>query len=234
MAAALNIQKHFSGLRVGADRRRGRDPFATGFEDDTDDIGRSSRTKAKAPPVSSKPRVPTAAPPKPDPSSAIAALDALRDSDDDDFLDVPTTKKNKTNNRRPSPAPPHSLASQRVTDGAGHRGSLPIHLPPTKRAAELAVGQLAYLDESSDDDDDHRRPNERSGRRNSTSPKSSAPLDLWERAERLPAKDAPVVVPILPAHTVASPFAGTVSCFPTISNARDMWGVRALTPDFPT
>lgn len=210
--AALNIQKHFSGLRVGVDRRRGRDPFATGFEDDSDEKSRPSRPKTKAPPI--KPRVPVAAPPKPDPTSAIAALDILRDSDDD-FLDVPAKKTNKkTTDRRPSPAPAH-LASLRVTDGAGRRGSLPGLLPPTKRAAELAVGQLAYLDDSSDDEP---APRKRSGgRRHSPAPlNSSDPLNVWERSDtprgdRLPAKEAPVVVPIVPAHTVASPFAGTVS-----------------------
>lgn len=206
MAAALNIQKHFSGLRVGVDRRRGRDPFATGFEDDSDDQPGTSKAKAKAPPV--KPRVPVAAPPKPIPSSAITALDALLDSDDE-FI-VPETKKNKTTERRPSPAPAQ-LASLGVNDGAGRRGSLPGLLPPTKRAAELAVGQLAYLDESSDDDDEARRPSNRSARRSSPSPKSSEPLDPWDRIERVPSKEAPVLIPTLPTHTVASPFAGTVS-----------------------
>lgn len=209
--ASLQIQKHFSGLRVGVDRRRGRDPFATGFEDDSDDEGRTSRAKTKAPPVV-KPRNPVAAPPKPDPTSAIAALDALRDSDDD-FLDVPRTKK-KTTDRRPSPAPAN-LASQRVTDGAGRRGSLPGLLPPTKRAAELAVGQLAYLDDSSDDE---RPPRNRSGRRHSPAPrKTSDPLaESWDRSDtprgdRLPTKEALVAaIPVVPAHTVASPFAGTV------------------------
>lgn len=208
--AALNIQKHFSGLRVGVDRRRGRDPFATGFEDDSDEKPRTSRPKTKAPPI--KPRVPVAAPPKPDPTSAIAALDALLDSEDE-FLDVPTKTK-KTSDRRPSPAPAH-LQSQRVTDGAGRRGSLPGILPPNRRAAELAVGQLAYLDDSSEDE---RPPTtKRSGRRNSPAPRASSdPLDPWDRSDtprgdRAVVREAPVAVPIVPAHTVASPFAGTVS-----------------------
>ncbi|CZT14789.1 uncharacterized protein RCC_00740 [Ramularia collo-cygni] len=205
--AALNIQKHFSGLRVGVDRRRGRDPFATGFEDDSDEKSRPSRPKTKAPPI--KPRVPAAAAPKPDPTSAIAALDVLLDSDED-FLDVPKTDTKKATDRRPSPAP-GNLALHRVTDGAGRRGSLPGVLPPTKRAAELAVGQLAYLDDSSDDE--RPPPSKRSGRRNSPAPRKSSD-DSWDRSDtprgdRVPAKEAPVAVPIVPAHTVASPFAGT-------------------------
>lgn len=211
--AAFHIQQHFSGLRVGVDRRRGRDPFATGFEDDSEDEGRKSRAKTKAPPVV-KPRVPAAAPPKPDPTSAIAALDALRDSDDD-LLEVPRTKK-KTTDRRPSPAPAN-VASQRVSNGAERRGSLPGILPPTKRAAaaELAVGQLAYLDDSSDDD--FRPPRSRSRRRHSPAPRNSsdptAPLDRSDTpsGDRVLSEKASIPVPIVPAHTVASPFAGTVS-----------------------
>ncbi|SMR48376.1 unnamed protein product [Zymoseptoria tritici ST99CH_1A5] len=206
--AARDIQKHFSGLRVQTARRRGRDPFATGFEDDSDEPDRQSRPKTKAPPVS-KPPPATTKPRLPAASSPFAALDALQDSDDD-FLDVPTKKRA---DRRPSPAPA-TLPSLRVTDGAGRRGSLPGYLPPTRKAATaLAVGQLAYLDDTTDDE--ALAPRSRTTRRRrSPAPRGSADLDTGRtdspRGDRPPREQpSPKQVPVVPTHTVASPFAGT-------------------------
>ncbi|KAK4502936.1 hypothetical protein PRZ48_006363 [Zasmidium cellare] len=203
--AAYDIQRHFSGLRVQTARRR-RDPFAETFDDDSEDEGRKSRTKTKAAPAA---KTPAAAPPKTSVASPFAALDALRDSDDD-FLDVPQKKRT---DRRPSPAPA-KLAAQRVIDGAGRRGSLPGALPSTdpKKAAVLAAGPLAYLDDSSDDE-----PIVRPSRKNRT--QSPAPRkgsndptarSQTPRGDKLAPKDqSPKNIPAPPKHTVASPFAGT-------------------------
>ncbi|KAF7187125.1 Serine/threonine kinase SAD-1 [Pseudocercospora fuligena] len=216
--AAYDIQKHFSGLRVQTARRRGRpDPFATGFEDDSEEEDRKSRPKTKAPPVvkpSPSPRPPRAPSTSKSVSSPFAAIDAFRDSDDD-FLDVPTKKRS---DRRPSPAP-RVAAVARVTDGAGRRGSLP-GLSETKKAAALAAGNLAYLDDSSDDET-FSNSTTRTGRGASPAPstkhRGSDPTDGLPRSTtphgtRLPAvaETSPRLNSVaVPRHTVASPFAGT-------------------------
>lgn len=204
--AAYDIQRHFSGLRVQTARRR-RDPFAETFDDDSEDDSRKSRTKTKAAPAA---KTPAAAPPKTSVASPFAALDALRDSDDD-FLDVPQKKRT---DRRPSPAPA-KLAAQRVIDGAGRRGSLPGALPSTdpKKAAVLAAGPLAYLDDSSDDEPIVRQS--RKNRTQSPAPRkgSNDPTARSQtpRGDKLAPKDqSPKNIPAPPKHTVASPFAGTV------------------------
>ncbi|KAF2171859.1 hypothetical protein M409DRAFT_50486 [Zasmidium cellare ATCC 36951] len=201
--AAYDIQRHFSGLRVQTARRR-RDPFAETFDDDSEDEGRKSRTKTKAPAAA---KTPATAPAKTSVASPFASLDALRDSDDD-FLDVPTQKKRT--DRRPSPAPA-KLAAQRVIDGAGRRGSLPGALPSTdpKKAAVLAAGPLAYLDESSDDEPLVRlsRSDSPASRKGSNDPSARSQTP---RGDTLAAKEqSPKNIIAPPKHTVASPFAGT-------------------------
>lgn len=205
--AAYDIQRHFSGLRVQTARRR-RDPFAETFDDDSEDEGRKSRTKTKAPPAA---KTPAAAPPKTSVASPFASLDALRDSDDD-FLDLPNQQKRT--DRRPSPAPA-KLAAQRVIDGAGRRGSLPGALPSTnpRQAAVLAAGPLAYLDDSSDDEPVVRTS--RKDRDRSPAPRKSSndptARSQTPRGDKLAPKDqSPKNIPVPPKHTVASPFAGTV------------------------
>lgn len=220
--AAYDIQKHFSGLRVQTARRRGRpDPFATGFEDDSEEESRTSRSKTKAPPVvkpTPSPRPPRAPSASKSVSSPFAAIDAFRDSDDD-FLDVPVKKRS---NRRPSPAP-RVAAIGRVTYGTGRRGSLP-GVSEQKKAAALAAGNLAYLDDSSEDEAVAKRTT-RTGRGASPAPSSkhrgSDSTDGLTRSctphgTRLPpvSETSPKHISAataVPRHTVASPFAGTVS-----------------------
>lgn len=223
--AAYDIQKHFSGLRVQTARRR-HDPFATGFEDDSEDEGRKSRTKTKAPAVVKPKPPPVVAPPKTSTSNPFAAIDALRDSDDD-FLDVPVKKRS---DRRPSPAPA-KFAARFAPGGSARRGSLPGILPSTnpKKAVELAAGQLAYLDDSSDDEPPVRT--RQTDRNYSPAPahrkvspladgtgRSQTPRGDKTSAKEQAAKQS-VVVP--PKHTVASPFAGTVRTSPSHDTSRD-------------
>ena len=192
--AAYDIKSHLKSLRVetglhGRGKGRRRDPFATGFEDDSDDdLARRSRPKTKAPPVE-KPAV-VAAPAKTSVASPFAAIDALRDSDDD-FLD--TTPKRL--DRRPSPAPAKLAAARR---GSVDPTLLPRRDP--RAAVALAAGDLAYLDDSSDDDRS-LSPRRRSGRGPSPAPRKSS-----DSAE---ANDLPIPRIQPPRHTVASPFAGT-------------------------
>ncbi|KAL9527322.1 hypothetical protein SMMN14_08549 [Sphaerulina musiva] len=221
--AAYDIKKHFSGLRVQTARRRGHNPFATGFEDDSDDDDfRKSRPKTKAPPVSkSVPVTPFVPPTKASPFARARSLSkaATADDDDDNFLlEVQAAKKA---DRRPSPAPAVlSIAAQRVIDEAARprRGSLPGVLSDQKKAAVLAAGPLAYLDDSSDDDDwnSGSRPGRRTARNRSPLPRatsasnlrSSTPSGARLAVSQLP-PDKAATATAIPLHTVASPFAGT-------------------------
>ena len=212
--AAYDIQKRFKGLRVDTGRRKSRDPFATGFEDDSDDDkDRRSRSKTKqaAPPVE-KPIAPTTT----SVSSPFSAIDAVRDSDDD-LLDPP-----QRTDRHPSPAP-FKLPLSRVTDGAGRRGSLDQGLQSrglqTRRAPRSAVAQaagtLAYLDDSDDEDRSLPPPPSRTDRYPSPAPrKQSDPVDPLQRSStpkgsREPLKEQSQTRAQPSRHTVASPFAGT-------------------------
>lgn len=223
--AAYDIKKHFSGLRVQTARRRGHNPFATGFEDDSDDDDfRKSRPKTKAPPVSkSVPVTPFVPPTKASPFARARSLSKAANADDDDdnfLLEVQAAKKA---DRRPSPAPAVlSIAAQRVIDEAARprRGSLPGVLSDQKKAAVLAAGPLAYLDDSSDDDDwnSGSRPGRRTARNRSPLPRatsasnlrSSTPSGARLAVSQLP-PDKAATATAIPLHTVASPFAGTVS-----------------------
>lgn len=228
--AAYDIQKHFKGLRVDTGRRRSRrDPFADPFEDDSDDDrNRRSRSKTKQPPSaaaekekppSTKPSVAAAPAKSKTNTSPKAAPAAVRRDSEDEFLDAP-----KRTDRRPSPAPAQ-LASLRVSDGAGRRGSLDQGLQgksllgrnvQTNRASRSAVAQaagaLAYLDDSSEEEEEPRRPSRSSDRAPSPAPRKSS--DTVDLALRSPTPKGGVREPLKepaqpPKHTVASPFAGT-------------------------
>lgn len=214
--AAYDIQKHFKGLRVDTGRRKGRrDPFATGFEDDSEEEERRtsrSKTKAAVPPVE-KPLA--SAPAKTSVASPFSTIAAFQDSEDE-FLDAP-----KRTDRRPSPAPAQ-LQVGRATDGTGRRGSLDRGLLSHNRAPRSAVAQaagtLAYLDDT--DDEDSYRPTKRADRVPSPAParKHSNSIDSIERSFT-PRGDrgAPAAAVkeqsqtrLQPSkHTVASAFAGT-------------------------
>lgn len=230
--AAYDIQKHFSGLRVQTARRRGHNPFATGFEDDSDDDDfRKSRPKTKAPPVAKPVPITSSLAPTKGPSPFARSVP--KDDDDDNFLlEVKAQKKAE---RRPSPAPAvASIAAQRVIDRAagGRRGSLPGVLSDQKKAAVLAAGPLAYLDDSSDEADTVVRPTRRTARNQSPSPRTTSALrsdtpsgTRLAVAQSIP--DKPAVA--IPLHTVASPFAGTVSR----TTSHVIWRNLALTPALP-
>ena len=218
--AAYDIKKHFQGLRVDTGRRKSsRDPFADSFDDDSDeDRNRRSRSKSKQSPPAEKEKPASApvAPAKTSVSSPYAAVDALRDNDDD-FLDPP-----QRSDRRPSPAP-SQLPLSRVTDGAGRRGSLDKGLQskglparglpanrPARSAVALAAGSLAYLDDSDDEGDVPPPP--RANRYPSPAPrKQSDPVDPLQRSSTPKGTREPPSQPAAQPsrHTVASPFAGT-------------------------
>jgi hypothetical protein len=181
-------------LRVDTGRRR-RNPFETGFEDDS-----RVRSKPSRSPIVSKPVAATA---------GKTAPDNARDSagQNNEFLDTPKSKFD----RRLSPAPDR-LAATHVSDGAARRPSTdkdPAAAKRTLAAKAQAGGILAYLDES---DDDYSPPS-RSHSRRAPSPsprKDSDPASPGRRSstprgekENASTKLAP------PRHTVASPFAGT-------------------------
>lgn len=218
--AALDIKKHFQGLRVETGRRQNRrDPFAETFDDDSgDEKNRRSRSKSKQSPPAEKEKPPTVAPAKTS-ATLPSAADLLRNSEDD-FVGLP-----KRTDRRPSPAPP-TLPLSRVSDGAGRRGSLDKGLQSRgfqsrttqigkapRSAVALAAGSLAYLDDSDEDEDEtspppakrypspapRRKSEAADGVRRSSTPKGS----------REPARDAFQTGSQPTQHTVASPFAGT-------------------------
>ncbi|KAK5167753.1 uncharacterized protein LTR77_007452 [Saxophila tyrrhenica] len=222
---AADIQKHFKSLRVDTGRRRSRkDPFADPFEDDSDDDKRTSRSRSKtnkSPPSAAaekkeKPPSALAAPPAKNNVSSLSHSAASRNSEDE-FLDAPK----RTTDRRPSPAPAE-LASLRVSDGAGRRGSLDhglqskglagrgVQTNKTPRSAvALAAGNLAYLDDSGSDDEP-QRPS-RADRHPSPAPrKQSDSVDPLQRSGTPTGAREPAKEPTQPSrHTVASPFAGT-------------------------
>nr|POF13672.1 hypothetical protein CFP56_02695 [Quercus suber] len=163
--AALEIKNHFKGLRVQTARRR-RDPFATGFEDDSSDDANAPRRRRRSrsdsdrsphpssttPTTAAAPVAPPVIPPPKATSneaSPFHALDALQDSGDDDFVTAPPKR---ALGRTASPAPfPRPAASTR-------RRKSPEPSSTARRdrraAAALAAGPLAYLDDSDDDWDD--------------------------------------------------------------------------------
>jgi hypothetical protein len=208
--ATYALQKQFKGLRADTGRRKGRDPWATGFEDDSDDNRRRTKTKTVKPLPVTKPS--PISPPSKSVASTVAKVDSLRDSEDE-FLDRPAHLKNRSD-RFPSPAP-YKLAQSRVSLGAGRRGSGEAALAaarPPREAVALAAGPLAYLDDS---EDEQVLPRSRRLRRPSPPPRrrsdspASPDRSNTPRGDRRTAREP--VAP--PRHTVASPFAGTVSRF---------------------
>ncbi|KAF2773170.1 hypothetical protein EJ03DRAFT_155550 [Teratosphaeria nubilosa] len=195
--AAYEIQKHFKGLRVETGSKKGRNPFATGFESDSDEEAqRRSRARERSAnsrkqrniPVSEKP----ASAPKPSGPVKRSILDQLCEDSDDDFLAaVPRT------HRRPSPAPKQGVASLRVSDGASKRRGSSLHSVKAPRAAvALAAGTLAYLDDSSDDESAVASADRRA-RRPSPGTRKQSDRELSQTRTQPP------------KHTVASAFAGT-------------------------
>ncbi|TKA78683.1 hypothetical protein B0A55_04495 [Friedmanniomyces simplex] len=202
--AAYDIQQHFKGLRVDTGRKKGRrDPFATGFEDDSEAEARSrqrDRSKQKAATKAAAAGNPLAL--------KTSVLDALRDSDDE-WLGAPARA-----DRRPSPAPPQ-LANLRASDNARRRGSIDKGLQQNKSprsAIVQAAGSLAYLDDS---DDDALASPKRTDRRPSPAPrKHSDTSEPGERSStprgsRVPLEEQSQTLLQPSRHTVASPFAGT-------------------------
>ncbi|QIW94602.1 hypothetical protein AMS68_000120 [Peltaster fructicola] len=206
--AAYDIHRHFKSLRADTGRRRGRpDPFATGFEDEVDNSKKQSKKKPS--PVGT----PTAALANSTITnnenhtnhnrktssdekrrSASPYVRVVDDSDDDNFLSY---RPKSSIERRASPA------------------SLPLHTPSLaghKSARALAVGNLAYLDDSSEEEED-LTTNSRSDRRPSPAPRKRTPA-----LESPPLRAGRSLTPSgtrersnssIPRHTVASAFAGT-------------------------
>ncbi|KAK5118911.1 hypothetical protein LTR62_000122 [Meristemomyces frigidus] len=207
--AAYDIQQHFKGLRADTGLKKGRrnrDPFATGFEDDSEEEAQRHRRRDRVKPSEKKAKPVSAVPSGPGNASI---LDQLRDSDDE-WLGV----SQKRTDRRPSPAPAQ-VASLRVSDGAGRRGSVDKGLQsgrPSRSAIAQAAGQLAYLDDSSDEGPPTTK---RSDRRPSPAPrKDSDTAEPGERSSTPRGGRAPlseqVQGRVQPSkHTVASAFAGT-------------------------
>lgn len=224
--AAYDIKQHFQGLRVDTGRKKGRDPFATGFEDDESE---EERQRSRRRDRSSKPKQAPLQPvggeaaqglrPKANPTAPAfgglpktSVLDQLRDSDDEWLGARP-----RRTDRRPSPAPAQ-LASLRVSDGAGRRGSIDKGLQAAggkapRSAIVQAAGQLAYLDDSDDDEALVAPPKKGADRRPSPAPRKSSDSDKrgersWTpRGTRAPPKELGEAKPS--RHTVASAFAGT-------------------------
>jgi hypothetical protein len=207
--ATYALQKQFKGLRANTGRRKGRDPWATGFEDDSDEDRRRNRTTKTVKPL------PVTKPSPISPSttsvaSSLASVDKLRDSEDE-FLDPRAGQKNRAD-RYPSPAP-HKIAQSRVSLGAGRRGSNEAALASSysrREAVALAAGPLAYLDDS---EDEEVLPRSRRLRRPSPPPRRRSDSPASPDRSHTPRGDRRVVKePVAPPrHTVASPFAGTVS-----------------------
>jgi hypothetical protein len=204
--ATYSLQKQFKSLRADTGRRKGRDPWSTGFEDESDEDRRRNRTKTKPLPVTKPSPI---APPPTSVASPFASIDILRDSEDE-FLDRPASQKSRAD-RFPSPAP-HKIAQSRVSLGAGRRASNESAISSSasrREAVALAAGPLAYLDDSEDEEvlprsRRHRRPSP-PPRRSSDSP-TSPDRSKTPRDDRRNIKEP--VAP--PPNTVASPFAGTV------------------------
>jgi len=201
--ATYALQKQFKGLRANTGRRKGRDPWATGFEDDSDEDRRRNRTKPVKPLPVTKP-----SPITPPTTGVASPVDKLRDSEDE-FLDPPASKKDRTD-RYPSPAP-HKVAQSRVSLGAGRRGSNEAALASAasrRKAVALAAGPLAYLDDS---EDEEVLPRTRRLRHPSPPPRRRSDSPASPDRSNTPRGDRRTIEePVAPPrHTVASPFAGT-------------------------
>jgi len=214
--AAYEIRQHFKGLRVETGRRKGRDPFATGFSDDDDseEEKKRSRRRDRSSSIKDKQPPPVPRPQALGPAAKTSILDQLRDSDeDDDFLNAPTQR----NDRRPSPAPAQ-LAKLREADRGVRKGSLERRQQANNKASRSAraqaAGTLAYLDDSDEEDSWLSSPR-KADRGPSPAPrKNSDPVDPLERSStprgsREPPKEQSPNRLQPSRHTVASAFAGT-------------------------
>ncbi|KAK1094559.1 hypothetical protein LTR48_000108 [Friedmanniomyces endolithicus] len=204
--AAYDIQQHFKGLRADTGRKKGRrDPFATGFEDDSEGEARSrQRDRSKQKTAAAKAAVAAGNPL----ALKTSVLDALRDSDDE-WLGAPARI-----DRRPSPAPPR-LANLRTVENLGRRGSIDKsgqHNRSPRSAIVQATGPLAYLDDS---DEEALASPRRADRRPSPAPRQNSDTSepgersSTPRGSRVPLEEQPQALLQPSIHTVASPFAGT-------------------------
>ncbi|KAK0264362.1 hypothetical protein LTS09_001840 [Friedmanniomyces endolithicus] len=198
--AAYDIQQADTGRKKGR-----RDPFATGFEDDSEGEARSrQRDRSKQKTAAAKAAVAAGNPL----ALKTSVLDALRDSDDE-WLGGPARI-----DRRPSPAPPR-LANLRAVENAGRRGSIDKSGQQNKSprsAVVQAAGSLAYLDDS---DEEALTSPRRADRRPSPAPRQNSDTSepgersSTPRGSRVPPEEQPQTQLQPSIHTVASPFAGT-------------------------
>jgi len=198
--AAYDIQKHFKSLRVDTGRKKNRDPFATGFEDEIDD----KRRRQKATTKEEKPATPTTTTAT---TNGRKRANSIRD-EEDEFLDP---RPQTAADRRNSPAPAH-LAISPVSEGAAKRSSIDTQAEKSSLVAKTqASGILAYLDDS-DDEEALAPPSRRHDRRPSPAPRTNSEIQAAEgrrsstpRGEKENSQSRVAV----PTHTVASAFAGT-------------------------
>lgn len=212
--AARDIQKHFKGLRADTGRRKSRaDPFATGFEDDSDDQQRRSRSKTSKQAAATGQRSSAAAKTG---TSLPTASQLFRDTENV-FLDPP-----KRTERRLSPAP-STLSPYLLTDAAGpRRGSLDAALLPKhlqgkaiqirspRSAVAQAAGSLALLDDS--ESEEELPPPARANRYPSPAPRKRSDTSSPSRRSTTPRGTREGSTELGPGpsrHSVASAFAGT-------------------------
>lgn len=205
--AAYDIQKHFKSLRVDTGRKKARDPFATGFEDEIDEKRRRQKaaTKEEKPATAAAPAVATTGPNSA--TNGRKRANSIRD-EEDEFLDP---RPQNAADRRNSPAPAH-LAASPVSDGAAKRSSIDKQqtAKPSLAAKKQAGGILAYLDDS-DDEEALAPPTRRHDRRPSPAPRTNSEAEATGRRSSTPRgeKENSQNRTAVPRHTVASAFAGT-------------------------
>lgn len=200
--AAYDIQKHFKSLRVDTGRKKGRDPFATGFEDEIDEKRRRQKaaTKEEKPASTTTTNTTTTA-------NGRKRANSIRD-EEDEFLDP---RPQIAADRRNSPAPAQ-LAVSPVSEGAAKRSSIDRQQAEKSSLAakRQAGGILAYLDDS-DDEEALAPPSRRHDRRPSPAPRTNSEAQAAGRRASTPRgeKENSQSRVAVPRHTVASAFAGT-------------------------
>lgn len=198
--AAYDIQKHFKSLRVDTGRKKARDPFATGFEDEIDEKRRRQKAATKEEKPATTNTTTTT-------GTRQNRSNSIRDEEDD----LLSARPQNAADRRNSPAPAH-LAASPVSDGAAKRSSIDRQQAgkPSLAAKKQAGGILAYLDDS-DDEEALAPPSRRHDRRPSPAPQTSSEIQAAGRRASTPRgeKENSQNRVAVPRHTVASAFAGT-------------------------
>ncbi|GAB7363945.1 hypothetical protein MBLNU230_g4507t1 [Neophaeotheca triangularis] len=169
MADQASIQKHFKALRAETGRRRGRStPFATGFEDDSEDEPRKSRSsKNTSSDADSNVPAATTSTSTPAPTSS-PKLDKHKH-------DALVAGAKRADQRRPSPAP-DTLPTSPITEGAAKHSSLDreVVASQTRPSASSVASPFAgtkYLNDSEDEEGDNlAASNSRGDRRPSPAP----------------------------------------------------------------